>query len=185
MEVVELNQPLRPSHVKPEQYDEAICGKLEWMAKYFEHHAIVGNCKFSAQSQYFEGHLDTEVGHMVDFISAVRYYNVASDLELVMAFIYMDRMIQRGLQFNRKNLYNIFVVSVVLAGKFTNDNAYTNKDLAKVSGIPLKLLNKYERHCLSIIDFDLNCSDMQLFMAMQSINMLLPSPKECCVPDLE
>ncbi|EIE92509.1 hypothetical protein G6F46_011798 [Rhizopus delemar] len=51
--------------------------------------------------------------------------------------------------------YRLFVVGLVLASKFLEDNTYTNKSWSEVSGMKIEELNMMEAEFLEAIDFNL------------------------------
>ncbi len=54
------------------------------------------------------------------------------------------------------NLYEIFVVALVLSSKYLNDRNASNSAWSRISGIPLENLNRMEMLLLSVIEYRLH-----------------------------
>ncbi|KAK9761554.1 hypothetical protein K7432_013470 [Basidiobolus ranarum] len=56
----------------------------------------------------------------------------------------------------------LFVVSLMLANKYLDDNAYTNRTWSEVTGIPLQEINIMEKEFLTVLSFNLNVTNREL-----------------------
>jgi len=55
-----------------------------------------------------------------------------------------------------KNVYRLFITSIVVAAKFLDDKYYKNSYYASVGGIPISTMNEMEVEMLKMLNF--NCS---------------------------
>ncbi|KAK9687332.1 hypothetical protein K7432_014827 [Basidiobolus ranarum] len=56
----------------------------------------------------------------------------------------------------------LFAVSLMLANKYLDDNAFTNRTWSEVTGIPLQEINIMEKEFLTILSFNLNITHREL-----------------------
>ncbi|ORX97209.1 hypothetical protein K493DRAFT_200726, partial [Basidiobolus meristosporus CBS 931.73] len=56
----------------------------------------------------------------------------------------------------------LFAVSLMLANKYLDDNAFTNRTWSEVTGIPLQEINIMEKEFLTVLSFNLNVTNREL-----------------------
>ncbi|KAK9766628.1 hypothetical protein K7432_004169 [Basidiobolus ranarum] len=64
----------------------------------------------------------------------------------------------------------LFAVSLMLANKYLDDNAFTNRTWSEVTGIPLQEINIMEKEFLMILSFNLNLTHRELKGWSKSLN---------------
>jgi len=70
------------------------------------------------------------------------------------ALLYMDRLSERtGFIFNSMNIHRSYLVSLLLAAKFFEDQPCDNGYFATVGGVSLQELNTMEVHFLNLVEF--------------------------------
>lgn len=95
---------------------------------------------------------------MRDYVSRLSTYGVVNKAEyviLIMTIIYIDRLIQMGVNLTKFNKHRLFLAAFVVASKFIFDNYYNNDLLSKVGGVSKSELNKLEVEFLFAIEFNL------------------------------
>ncbi|GAB4855538.1 hypothetical protein Ancab_024158 [Ancistrocladus abbreviatus] len=91
------------------------------------------------------------------YIERISKYAKCSPSCFVVAFIYMERYIQRtNSYFTSLNVHRLLITSVVLAAKFIDDECFNNAYYAKVGGVSTGELNELEWEFLSSLDFRLH-----------------------------
>lgn len=80
---------------------------------------------------------------------------------LLMSVIYIERMrtMVSGFSFNDYNIHRLFMVSMLLAAKFSEDKPVSNAFWAKVGGVKLEQLNHIEKTFCTLTEFNLSVSD--------------------------
>ena len=80
---------------------------------------------------------------------------------LVMSVIYIDRIRKMvdGFSLNDYNVHRLFMVSMLLAAKFSEDKPVSNAFWAKVGGVKLDKLNHIESTFCTLTSFNLSVSD--------------------------
>jgi len=87
----------------------------------------------------------------------------------LMALIYMDRLIiRRGIMMNSMNVHRLFLISVMMASKFCDDQPCDNVYFATVGGVSVEELNVMELDFLTMIEFHINVSVPE-FEAFQGV----------------
>ncbi|CAD8072609.1 unnamed protein product [Paramecium primaurelia] len=73
----------------------------------------------------------------------------------IIAIIYLERIqeLNQELQFNRQNIHRFFIIAIVLAIKFHDDDIFMNEYYARVGGISLQDLNGMEKCFLNLLNF--------------------------------
>jgi len=100
------------------------------------------------------------------------------------ALIYMDRMIEGGFIFNSQNIHRAFLVIIVTAAKFFEDEPCNNKYYALVGGIDREELNALELKLLFLIDWNVNITAevfeyYETAMNYKTSRMMLTHSGEC------
>ena len=90
---------------------------------------------------------------LYNYIYRIQKYSEAEDNTLILALIYIDRICSNNFNINYYNIHKIFLISVVFAIKYNEDNYYTNSYYSKIGGIKIKEFNVLEKEFASIIDF--------------------------------
>ena len=90
---------------------------------------------------------------LYNYIYRIQKYSEVEDNTLILALIYIDRICYNNFIINYYNIHKIFLVSVVFAIKYNEDNYYTNSYYSKIGGIKINEFNALEKEFASIIDF--------------------------------
>ena len=102
----------------------------------------------------------------VTIIVRVFKYSHCSIECLVLALIYIDRLIQSGtIPVNSFTIHRVIISSVVVAIKFFDDTFYLNNHYARIGGIETEELSFLELEFLKNINFSLHvtCEDYQKY----------------------
>ncbi|KAL5853753.1 hypothetical protein ACOSQ3_008871 [Xanthoceras sorbifolium] len=91
------------------------------------------------------------------YIERIFKYSSCSPSCLVMAYVYMDRFLQR-MEASLTSLiaHRLLITSIMVAAKFIDDDCYNNAYYAKVGGVSTAEMNKLEMKFLFILDFKLH-----------------------------
>lgn len=87
-----------------------------------------------------------------------------SDEALVMAVVYVDKLIKKfreaGHQFilNGHTIHMVLVAAILVASKVQDDIVYNNKDFGNIAGLNIKDINKLERNFLARLNFEVHVS---------------------------
>ena len=90
---------------------------------------------------------------LYNYIYRIQKYSEVEDNTLILALIYIDRICCNNFIINYYNIHKIFLVSVVFAIKYNEDNYYTNSYYSKIGGIKINEFNALEKEFAQIIDF--------------------------------
>ena len=91
-----------------------------------------------------------------DYLNRIQKYSDLEDSTLVIALIYIDRLLEnRNIILSKYNVYRILLTAVLLAIKYNEDEIYDNSFFAKIFGVTIKELNKLENEFLDLIEFKL------------------------------
>mmetsp|Transcript_62048 Transcript_62048/g.108633 ORF Transcript_62048/g.108633 Transcript_62048/m.108633 type:complete len:253 (-) Transcript_62048:26-784(-) len=92
---------------------------------------------------------------MSAYAARLRTYFLCSDTCLLVALMYMDRIIKKHPHIRVSNLssHRLFATALVIAVKFNEDKYYSNAYYAKVAGLRLQEVNKLERRFLQLLDW--------------------------------
>lgn len=93
-----------------------------------------------------------------NYLARICKYTGCSSGCLVMALLYIDRLIKRRplVVVSRLSCHRLILTSIVLAVKFHDDTYYSNAFYAKVGGVQLKEFNSLERKFLQLIEWKLH-----------------------------
>ena len=97
-----------------------------------------------------------------DYIERILKYSNCSIECLVLALIYIDRLIQSGrIPVNSLTIHRILITSILIAIKFFDDTFCTNSYYARIGGIQTKEMNHLEMEFLKGVNFSLlvSCAD--------------------------
>jgi len=86
----------------------------------------------------------------------VKYSNCSEEC-LVLALIYIDRLIKVNGKFmlNSLNVHRLMITSIMLGAKFFDDKYYNNAHFGKIGGVSCKEINLLEIEFVFMINFDL------------------------------
>jgi hypothetical protein len=92
-----------------------------------------------------------------DYLERIAKYSGCSSECLVLALVYIDRIIQGSQNFivNSYCIHRLLITSVMLAAKFFDDHYYNNAYYAKVGGVTYSEMNALEVEFLFMLNFDL------------------------------
>lgn len=94
---------------------------------------------------------------VLDEFTRLKHCFRCSNESLVLALVYIDRVVDGmpELAHGSAQLREVFVISIVLAIKYLDDNLYKNSYYASISGIPLSELNALEALFLKYLGWEL------------------------------
>ncbi len=88
---------------------------------------------------------------------------------LIYSYILLNDFIEKSkIILNEKNIYLIYLASLLTSCKMLQDEIYSQYDFSKVAGIPLKRLNEIEAEFLEAIDFKVHITDEQFRQTYKS-----------------
>ena len=90
---------------------------------------------------------------LYNYIYRIQKYSKVEDNTLILALIYIDRICSNNFIINYYNIHKIFLIAIVFAIKYNEDNYYTNSYYSKIGGIKVNEFNKLEKEFASILDF--------------------------------
>lgn len=101
---------------------------------------------------------------ITEYLMHLNRYADFSESCFILSFIYIDKLLQKVPAFwiNKKNIHRLFLISIVLAIKYSDDIYADNFVYAKIGGISLSELNLLEEELLMLLEFDLYV-DPQLY----------------------
>jgi len=91
-------------------------------------------------------------------------HSSCSDSCFILAFIYIDRLLQKNAEFalSRRNVHRVILTAMLLAIKFYDDIYYSNAFYSQIGGIQVAELNRLEAEMLLLTQFDL-CVDTAVY----------------------
>lgn len=97
---------------------------------------------------------------------------MCSDSCYALAFIYIDRLLQRNADFalSLRSAHRVILAALLLAIKFHDDDYYTNLYYSQVGGIGLQELNGLETEMLGLLRFDLHVTPQIYFTYLNQIH---------------
>ena len=92
-----------------------------------------------------------------DYLARVHQYADCSESCYILAFIYIDRVLQKNPSFvlNKRSVHRLILTSVVMAIKYSDDIYADNMVYSKIGGVSLPEFNGLEIEMLSLLQFDL------------------------------
>ena len=88
---------------------------------------------------------------------------------LILAMMYLDKLLAKGFVLRTENIHKTFFVCMMEAQKFFNDGTYSNKDFAKLCGISSQELIDLEFEFLDYIEYNMNISDEKYFIYKKNL----------------
>ncbi|KAI4349514.1 hypothetical protein L6164_010095 [Bauhinia variegata] len=93
------------------------------------------------------------------YIDRIFKYSACSPSCFVVAYIYVDRLLQRSeVKLTSLSVHRLLITSIMVAAKFMDDAFFNNAYYAKVGGVSTGELNRLEMNFLFSIDFRLQVS---------------------------
>ena len=94
---------------------------------------------------------------VVDYTIRIRKYSECSDSCFILAFIYIDRLLQYkpGFMLSYINIHRLILTTIILGIKYADDIYFDNCVYAKIGGVSLEELNGLERKLLQLLEYDL------------------------------
>jgi len=95
---------------------------------------------------------------LLDYILRIKQHASCSDSCFILAFIYIDRLLQKSPKFRltKLNVHRVVLASILAAIKFYDDQYYNNAFYSQVGGVSLAELNRLEHEFVFLIHFDLH-----------------------------
>lgn len=92
-----------------------------------------------------------------DYMSRIHQYADCSDSCYTIAFIYIDRLLQKNPAFvlSMKSIHRLVITAVVLAIKYSDDIYADNVVYSKIGGVTLDELNSLERELMAFLRYEL------------------------------
>ncbi|CAF2356785.1 hypothetical protein IGI04_041822 [Brassica rapa subsp. trilocularis] len=130
------------------------------------------------------------------YMERIFKYANCSDSCYIVAYIYMDRFIQKQpfVPIDSFNVHRLIITSVLVSAKFMDDMCYNNAYYAKIGGITTEEMNLLELDFLFGIGFQLNvtlstynnyCSSLQREMVMRNMYSPLLEPSFLTLKSLQ
>ena len=95
-----------------------------------------------------------------DYLNRIQKYSKLEDSTLVIALIYIDRLLSnQNIELSKYNVHRILLAAILAAIKYNEDEIYDNYSFAKIFAVSSKELNKLENKFLDLIEFKLFVSD--------------------------
>ena len=98
---------------------------------------------------------------VIDFIKRLVNYSNVENSTLIMAVIYLDKILSKKLFLTEYNVHLLFSVCLLEAIKMNEDKIYLNSVYAKIFGISLRKLNQIEYEFLGIMKFNLHIDEKE------------------------
>lgn len=91
------------------------------------------------------------------YLNRIHQYSSCSDSCYILAFIYLDRLLQNnpGFTLSSRNVHRLILSAVVLAIKYSDDFYADNLTYAKIGGVPLVEMNRLEIDMLKLLHYNL------------------------------
>lgn len=98
---------------------------------------------------------------VLEYIQRIAKYSDCSNEVLILAMVYIDRVILANTNFlpNSFTVHRIVVASITIAAKFFDDRYYSNRYYAQIGGLPVAELNTLEIELLYMLAFNLFVSE--------------------------
>ena len=138
---------------------------------------VVSNIERSSlQYAFTKTHFDSVHAPSIslyDYMSRIHIYTECSDSCFIIAFIYIDRILQNNpsLELNRKNVHRLILTAAIIAIKYSDDTYASNEFYAKVGGINLAELNLMESDMLVLLNFELSIDPQLYFQYVFNIEL--------------
>lgn len=108
------------------------------------------------QPDYFQSELESEISFL-NFLERFRKYINFEASTLVLSLIYIDKLTSdktSNVTVNRKNVHQLFLISLLLALKFNEDTLFNAEDYARVACLDVRIMNFLEKKFCMKLRFD-------------------------------
>eukprot|EP01028_Stygiella_incarcerata_P007587 TRINITY_DN314_c0_g9_i1.p1 TRINITY_DN314_c0_g9~~TRINITY_DN314_c0_g9_i1.p1 ORF type:complete len:201 (-),score=38.71 TRINITY_DN314_c0_g9_i1:382-984(-) len=94
------------------------------------------------------------------YLERIVRYGQCSPECVVLALIYLDRIVQRneGFFLSSLNIHRLLITSIMVAAKFFDDRYYNNSYYARIGGVSAEEMNALELEFLTLTNFSLHVS---------------------------
>eukprot|EP00826_Nyctotherus_ovalis_P001020 TRINITY_DN1010_c0_g1_i12.p1 TRINITY_DN1010_c0_g1~~TRINITY_DN1010_c0_g1_i12.p1 ORF type:complete len:208 (+),score=35.06 TRINITY_DN1010_c0_g1_i12:105-728(+) len=94
---------------------------------------------------------------IADYLLRIHQYANCSDSCFILAFIYLDRLLQSNPEFalSNRSIHRLLLSAVVLAIKYSDDAYADNLTYAKIGGVSLSEMNTLEGEMLKLLQYNL------------------------------
>ena len=90
-----------------------------------------------------------------DYIYRIYISAKPTEETIIGSIIYFDKVLKKHAEkVNKRSAHRIYLVAVLLASKYIEDDFYMNDDMAKFGGISLYEINKLEKKFCDWLDFN-------------------------------
>eukprot|EP00826_Nyctotherus_ovalis_P039910 TRINITY_DN3874_c0_g1_i8.p1 TRINITY_DN3874_c0_g1~~TRINITY_DN3874_c0_g1_i8.p1 ORF type:complete len:164 (-),score=11.17 TRINITY_DN3874_c0_g1_i8:137-628(-) len=109
-----------------------------------------------------------------DYLGRIREYSRCSESCYVIAFIYIDRLLQNnpGFLLSKLNIHRLILSTVILAAKYSEDEYVDNATFSKIGGIPLPELNLLEAYTLILLHYNLRVTTELYYQYLHELELL-------------
>ena len=89
------------------------------------------------------------------YLARIQRYANCSDSCYIVAFIYIDRLLQnnKNSALTRLNIHRIILTAIILAIKYLDDSYFDNEIYSKIGGISLSEMNMLELNMLKLLNY--------------------------------
>jgi len=110
---------------------------------------------------------------ITNYLSRINKYADCSDSCYVLAFIYLDRLLQNnpGFALSNQNIHRLLLSAIILAIKYSDDFYADNSTYAKIGGVSLKEVNMLEKDMLKLLRYDLYVSSNLYFQYASELEL--------------
>lgn len=134
------------------------------------------NTPAAAKRTLFDGACPPAMG-VRTYLERIIQYVKCSGESLVMALVYIDRLIEKGaFMLTKHNAHRLLITCVLVAAKLFDDEYYSNAVFAKVGGVSVIELNKLELELLYLLQFSTHVSTHEYG---QYYRRIVSRTKEC------
>lgn len=130
-------------------------------------------------SLYFES-IEIPNISIIDYITHLHLATECSDNCFIIAFIYIDRLLERNPSFalSAKKMHRLVLSAIVLGIKYLDDAYASNKVYAEIGGVSVIELNFLEQLLISLLEFDLYVDAKIYYTYCQEITFRYQKLKE-------
>lgn len=125
------------------------------LAKVFMHLAELGQCRLPLASAFHAVRPPRlDIG---EYLARISYYYLCSDACLVLALVYIDRLMKLHPEFvvSPLSIHRLIAVSMTVAAKFADDDFFANSYYSRVVGVRVQELNALEAQFLHLLQWQL------------------------------
>ena len=110
---------------------------------------------------------------MRSYLHRIHLYANCSDSCYILAFIYLDRLLQNnpGFVLSNRNVHRLILSAVVLAIKYLEDYYADNLTYAKIGGVSLTEMNRLETAMLRLLHYNLHIDNKIYFQYVNELEL--------------